>query len=105
MTNVYIYQAALYCEDCGEAICAKMATPTEPDNESSYDSDDYPKGPYGDGGGEADSPQHCDSCGAFLENALTRDGVAYVREAIADASGNADVLATWAEFYRWELVP
>jgi hypothetical protein len=29
-------------------------------SESDYDSEDLPKGPYADGGGEADTPQHCD---------------------------------------------
>lgn len=49
-------------------------------DEGSYDSDDFPKGPYPEGGGEADTPQHCDSCHEFLENPLTSDGMAYVRE-------------------------
>ena len=44
-------------------------------DENDYDSDDLPKGPYSNGGGEADTPQHCDGCGAFLENPLTGDGV------------------------------
>lgn len=57
--NVYIYQADLYCEDCGEEICEQLKevapeiVPENPEDEL-YDSDDYPKGPYPDGGGEAD---------------------------------------------------
>jgi hypothetical protein len=35
-------------------------------SESDYDSDDLPKGPYAQGGGEADTPQHCEGCGQFL---------------------------------------
>jgi hypothetical protein len=35
--------------------------------ESEYDSDELLKTPYPDGGGEADSPQHCEGCGLFLE--------------------------------------
>lgn len=84
--QAYIFAAALLCEACGDNVRAdlqaKGRAPEDPDNESTYDSDDYPKGPYSDGGGEADTPQHCDHCGGFLENPLTRDGYAYVREAL-----------------------
>lgn len=83
--NAYVYQAALLCEDCGGQEIARIngiwersslgAMPTE-------DSDDYPQGPYPNGGGESDSPQHCDSCGTFLENPLTSDGIAGVEELI-----------------------
>ena len=101
--NVYIYQAALYCEDCGESIRKELEAsgkaPADPDDETSYDSSDFPAGPYPDGGGEADSPQHCDSgsecldavtlpcgdkIGAWLENPLTEDGVKYVVSAIRE---------------------
>lgn len=114
-----MYCAALYCEDCGEDIRKQLdaegKAPADRDDESSFDSDQYPKGPYGDGGGEADTPQHCDSCGLFLENPLTPDGDAYVREKakeyttrpdmawsdiaeIAEQRGSA-VLAEWIIFY------
>ena len=80
--RAYVYQAALYCEDCGEVIKSELdkerLTPDEPDNEHTFDSDEYPKGPYGDGGGEADCPQYCDNCGEFLENPLTSDGMEWV---------------------------
>lgn len=33
---------------------------------------------HADGGGEADTPQHCANCGVPLENPLTSDGVHYV---------------------------
>lgn len=79
--KAYIYCAALYCESCGDIIRANLESagkaPLKLENESTWDSDTYPKGPYSDGGGEADCPQHCDSCGVFLENALTDDGDAY----------------------------
>lgn len=127
--DAYVYQAALLCEDCGrlqrrtlnqiasdEAFGDGYAGPRvsvaddlaealgfDPDDEGSYDSDEYPKGPYPEGGGEADCPQHCDQCGEFLENALTGEGVEYVREAIdeARAAGRVDspALTIWAEFY------
>lgn len=96
--KVYIFQAALLCADCGvrtrEAL-AKSA-PTNPDDESSYDSDVFPKGPYANGGGEADTPQHCDHCGTFLENPLTDDGCAYVEEAVK-RFGPSEVEESWEE--------
>ncbi|MDO8705370.1 MAG: hypothetical protein Q7J84_10535 [Sulfuricaulis sp.] len=128
--NVYIFQAALLCEACGEAQRAALQAdcPTcggehanlpyvdcrsyyppgqggacmpDPRSESEYDSDDYPKGPYPDGGGEADSPQHCDQCGVFLENSLTRHGYDYVREAIALDLRRVSIAArVWAPFYN-----
>lgn len=78
---VYVFQAALLCEECGvktKAALDKMGRgPLEPDNEYTWDSDDYPKGPYPDGGGEADCYQYCDKCGQFLDNPLTADGELY----------------------------
>jgi len=113
---VYIYAADIYCEQCGEAIRKRIAregfAPADPDDERSYDSGEFPKGPYPDGGGEADCPQHCgagsechnaiefpDGCkvGAWLENELTTDGVDYIREAIREGGEVADM---WADFYR-----
>ncbi len=74
-----MFQAALYCESCGEAIRARLDSegkrPANRRDEFTYDSDDYPKGPYRDGGGEADTAQHCDGCHVWLENPLTVDGV------------------------------
>lgn len=124
--NAYIFQASLYCEQCIEAIketrkddcgicggfhavidsmdCRGFNQETgEPREETMYDSDDYPKGPYSDGGGEADSPQHCDTCNAFLENPLTRDGRDYV-QGLIDNPQHRDTghLAAWAEFYDIE---
>jgi hypothetical protein len=107
--RVFMFQAALYCEHCGREHRDGLPVPegADLDNESTWDSDQYPKGPYSDGGGEADSPQHCDDCHTFLENPLTDDGVAYVREAIAahtaTGRGRADVVATWAEHYAADL--
>ena len=113
---VYIYAADIYCEQCGEAIRKRIAregfAPADPDDERSYDSDEFPKGPYCDGGGEADCPQHCGAgpecqnaiefddghkVGAWLENELTTDGVEYVRSAIREGG---EVAALWADYYR-----
>lgn len=89
--EAYIYNADIYCEDCAETI---KATLTGPDT---GDSDDYPQGPYPDGGGEADYPQHCGHCGEFLENSLTDNGANYVSEAVAN-NGAPEV---WREFYDY----
>jgi hypothetical protein len=107
--DAYVFAAALLCEECGEKtrdeIEASGKAPSDPDDETSYDSDDYPKGPYADGGGEADSPQHCDTCKTFLENPLTSEGLDYVRgiiaERLADPDASLDVPSfnDWAPFY------
>jgi hypothetical protein len=103
----YIYQAALLCEECGEKTRAMLAdagkAPADPDDETSYDSGEFPKGPESDGGGEADCPQHCDHCGAFLENSLTSDGNDYVVNAIREArlagQENRVCITEWEPFY------
>lgn len=46
--KVYMYKAALYCFDCGLKLLAELPLPEGYDpviGESSYDSDDFPKGP------------------------------------------------------------
>lgn len=107
--NVYIFQAALICEEEGERIreelTAQGKAPADPDDEYSYDSDDFPKGPYPNGGGEADTPQHCDITTVFLENPLTPEGEQYVleawRERIETGVGNPAVLMEWLDYYDW----
>jgi len=104
--DAYIYDADLYCEDCIAAIKAKLEAdgnkPENPDDEISFDSGDWPKGPYPDGGGEADSFQHCADCGTFLENSLTTQGVKYHIAMLGDwildhDDGNVKVLDLWSE--------
>ena len=101
--EVYIFQAALLCAECAQQVMAEIEYPGNPKDEYTYDSDDYPKGPYSDGGGEADTPQHCDHCGVFLENPLTGDGYVYVIEALlsyrAGNGGNGEVLDIWFDEY------
>ena len=107
MGQVYVYQAALLCEGCGEAeresLDAGGDGPEDPDDESTYDSDDYPKGPTEEG--ESDTPSHCDHCHVFLESDLTSEGVEYVRDAVqrARAAGRVEsvALTEWAPFYCW----
>jgi hypothetical protein len=62
------------CPECGQQVAAF--------DEYTFDSDDFPKG--FSGSSESDSPQHCATCGEFLENDLTSDGDAYVLENCAD---------------------
>lgn len=105
----YIYNADLYCESCGDTIKDELTkegkAPIDPNDEYSYDSDDFPKGPFSDGGGEADSPNHCGNreCQVFLENPLTEDGRNYVLDALIEnkgsGAGDAEVLALWSDFY------
>lgn len=59
---------------CREVKYAPLTCPGDPDDEHTFDSDDYPKGPYTDGGGESDTIQTCDGCHCLLENPLTSDG-------------------------------
>lgn len=112
--NVFIYAADIYCDGCGAEIRRDLdkagKAPATPHIESTYDSDQYPKGPYGDGGGESDCPQHCGGCRAFLENPLTPDGVDYVRAAVADwvathalGAETDSPVAQWRAFYADEL--
>lgn len=52
---------------------------------------------------ETDTPVHCDLCRALLVTSLTRDGVEYVRDAIAENTGDADVLAVWGMAFAQEI--
>jgi hypothetical protein len=115
--KAYIYNADIYCADCARAIKQQLhAQGLRPDNyknEAMYDSDEWPKGPLSDGGGESDSPQHCgnhDKCynpiilpngikiGCFLENPLTEEGYKYVKELLKEHTHN-DVAELWSKFY------
>lgn len=90
--NAYFYKADIYCRDCIEKVWNKENVKTD---------DDIPTGPYSDGGGEADSPQHCGSCGLFLENPLTEDGEEHVKKRVEEYKGNTGVLNQWREFYNY----
>ena len=52
---------------------------------------------------EWDSPVHCAHCHTLLHVDLTSDGVEYVKDALDAGDGDPEVLAEWAEEYRWEL--
>lgn len=108
----YIYQAELWCDSCGEAICRRLRScgkaPPAPENEQGYDSDDYPK-PVLDCCG--DSPDHCaagEACmealelpsgrriGALLSEQLTAEGLRYVEQALQRGGEVAEV---WADTF------
>jgi len=127
--DVYLYKAALWCGPCiiktlvaqrKAAAGAIDMLPAEAreqivaangfTSESDYDSDDLLKGPYADGGGEADTPQHCDGCRLFLGNPLTGDGLIYVEDTLRRCLSTAKLCGVtngaavdWAEFYKDEL--
>lgn len=109
--DVYVFQAALYCSDCGERLIDELLAAGA---EDTGDADDFPQGPYADGGGEADSPQHCDAgpdclaaeehdgrrVGAFLENPLTHEGLEALTRALLEPGGAEDpIVRAWADFY------
>jgi hypothetical protein len=126
--DAYVYQAAIWCGPCIRQLLLDQAL-VEADfrysdhdpahalqsalkvrgykEESDYDSGELPKGPYADGGGETDTPQHCDACGVFLENPLTPDGYRYINEKLTEqarsGSGNAEVLWQRAKRYNAQL--
>ena len=98
--SAYIYNADLYCAACGDHLIeSHIASGAE----DTGDSDDFPQGPYPDGGGEADCPQHCAACGVFLENPLTEQGAQDVQELITEhlqsGRGTKHTLQTWSHFY------
>lgn len=105
----YVFQAALICDDCAAEIVEGPGfagkTPI------ADDSDKWPQGPYEEGGGESDCPQHCDRCQEFLENPLTTDGQEYVKKEVAETRArnnglDSAVTAEWVLFYDYlELGP
>jgi hypothetical protein len=118
--DVYVYQADMICADDAAKI---MKTLKKEGAEDTGDSDDFPQGPLGDGGGEADSPGHCgfgSSCenalplpsgskiGAPFGNPLTSDGIEYlqstlVRNLLASEKHANDVGRLWAAIYNEHL--
>ena len=126
--DAYIYRADLWCGPCViKALVAARKAPGAIDmspaealqqivsangftSESNYDSDDLPKGLIAEGGGEADTPRHCEGCGQFLANPLTTDGLIWVEDAVRDylttrkaATAITDTVSEWADFYKDEL--
>jgi len=105
--DAYIFQADLHCQKCADRIKDSNSQPRDVEDDSNFDSDYWPKGPYPDGGGESDTPQHCGSCGLFLENPLTEDGEIFINDTvelwIEDKQGKYDkeVVQQWVDFYDY----
>lgn len=78
--GAYIYSADIYCLACAQKIMDRLVAtaPADPSAEETFDSDEYPKGPYCDGGGEADCAQMCGGCHISLGNPLTAEGCEHV---------------------------
>jgi hypothetical protein len=111
MAVAYVYQSDIYCEDCALDIMldvGRTRTQAEITALREEGSDAWPQGPYDDGGGEADAPQNCRSCGCFLRNPLTQDGYHYVIVMIEDhvlrGRGKSEVLAEWFDYYKDDCV-
>jgi hypothetical protein len=117
--KVYIYKASLLCNECGEKLRRELQgqglAPKDPDNEYSYDSDSFPKGPMYCG--ESDNVEHCmnqEACvnalkldngtliGTWLENELTTEGRQRLMEYIA-LGGELSKL--WANWYNVDITP
>lgn len=98
----YIYQADVYCDECGDGICNQLLAndpdaPAHPEDESSFDSGDFPKSANVESE-ESDHPEHCAQCGVFLRNPLTQAGYEYVEDAL-DNYPLTKHLTDWAEEY------
>ena len=100
---MYMYQAELWCDECGRAIRAALKTEGKaPANPDLADSDEFPQY-YLESQSETDSPNHCPECGVLLEENLTSDGVECVVQALVDnlltGDGDQEILAEWAAQY------
>lgn len=99
----YIYNAALYCDDCAHSIMADLDGRADRDDSYDDDSNSYPQ--YCADSDESDCPEHCDGCGEFLGNDLTSEGADYViqayREDMLDGRTDSIACTVWREFYHW----
>jgi hypothetical protein len=89
------YKAALYCDDCATAIIVNLE---EREIDDTNDSGSYPQGPLRAGGGLADAPASCETCGEFLCNQLTTEGREYLRARLRDDPED-DIVQHWGEYY------
>lgn len=96
---MYMYNADLYCDDCGAKLVADCEAQGD---EDTGDSDDFPQD-VSHLDDCADTPTHCGGCGVFMENSLTYEGLDYVLSACVEAyrDGNLEsvALVTWLPFY------
>lgn len=59
----YVYNATVYCVDCGKDIIKQVFADVPPTDFESGDSDVLPQPVFF---GESDTAQHCDDCGEYL---------------------------------------
>lgn len=86
----WTHNAAIYCDDCKpDSGCS---------DDRCLDSECCPQ-PVFSTSDEADTPQHCETCNAFLKNALTGDGFEWLREALSSEHGIAEIKDQWRIFY------
>lgn len=120
----YVYQADVWCDDCGKKIMSQIAmenpkaVPEDVDDESSYDSGEWPK-EYDPEAESSDSPQNCAdgecggqywvgykllSYGKFLGGMLTAEGYKNLKEMLDEYRPGAipEYAKEWAEFYGFE---
>ncbi len=111
----YTHKDHSACEQCGTTLIPKRIK----DEVDKNNSDEWPDGPYKDGGGEADYPHHCGSggscldayvlkdgsskVGCFLENPLTTHGTCYVVglaiEEIRRDGKMGEIVEMWVNYY------
>jgi hypothetical protein len=107
----YIYQADVWCDECGKAIIAELTSqekaPEDPEDESSFDSDEFPKH-YDAENEESDGPQNCadghcaGNYGTFLQNQLTSHGYAYLKKMLnEDGETPSELVKEWANYYQF----
>lgn len=101
--SAYAYNAALYCDACGEAIQERLRKEGVHDDGNT---ETFPQWTP-EGGGESDCPQHCDDCRDFLENPLTSEGYDYVAQAVSKwilhGRGTQEVIEKWVSYYPIDL--
>lgn len=102
MTKTYVHQGALICDGCAALITDLVTDPKQPFRMEDRPTE-MPNGPYADGGGEADTPQHCEMCRVFLENPLTTNGYHYLLNKLTTAGGDPAIRAEWLAFYGDDL--
>ncbi len=110
----YIYQADVYCDDCGDEIRGKLhaqgKAPEDVMDHHSYESDDFPKDSDIEHE-ESDTPMYCAKCGKFMHNPLTSEGYKYVQSALNELPELRSIgklqlnghphLADWASWYNF----
>ncbi len=97
--DAYIFQAALLCSSCANERRAKLHPELLALADADNNSDMAPQGPFLNGGGESDKPEYCSDCGEFLENPLTSEGYAYVRELVNDRGSHDSTVKMLCDWY------